>query len=126
MNLLSISILAVSLAVIAGLLYLALRLRSQTIRLVSELEMLRRDFNALCAGAVGVDKRVLRLEQRGRDLQQRQDSIEQRQKPAQRPYDEAIYRVQKGADATRLMEDFGLTRSEADLIVMLHGMRDAG
>ena len=126
LNPISISIISVSLVVLTGLVYLALKFRSENARLAKELDMLRHDFNAFCAGAVGVDKRVLRLEQSGRDLQHRQETIEQRQNTAQRPYGEAIYKVQKGADATRLVEEFGLSRSEADLIVMLHGMHDAG
>ena len=124
-NPISISIIAVSLAAISGLFYAALKFRSQNARLVRDLDLLRSDFNALCAGAVGVDKRVLRLEQRGRDLQHRQETIEQRQNTSQRPYGEAIHQVQKGADAIRLVEEFGLSRSEADLIVMLHGEREA-
>ena len=126
MNPVSISIIVVSLVSLTGLLYLALKFRSRNDRLVRELDLLRNDFNALCAGAVGVDKRVLRLEQRGRDLLQRQETIEQRHSTSQRPYGEAIYQVQKGADATRLVEEFGLSRSEADLIVILHGMREPG
>ncbi len=125
-NLLSVSMIAVSLVALGGIFYLARKLSAQNARLASELDMLRQDFNALCSGAVGVNKRVLRLEQRGRDLQQRQDSMEQQQKPSQRPYGEAIQLVQKGADAARLVEEFGLSRSEAELIVMLHGMREAG
>jgi hypothetical protein len=125
-NFLLISLSTVGLVALTGLLYLALKLRSKNAGLVNELDLLRHDFNALCAGAVGVDKRVLRLEQRGRDLQQRQDNIEHRQKPTQRPYDAAIHLVQKGADAVNLVEEFGLTRSEADRIVMRHGMREAG
>ena len=125
-NLISISTTAVSLLALGGIFFLVRKLKSENARLASELDTLRQDFSVLCSGAVGVNKRVLRLEQRGRDLQHRQDNMEHRQKPSQRPYGEAINRVQKGADATHLVEEFGLTRSEADLIVMLHGMREAG
>ncbi len=125
-NLISIAMTVVSLLALGGIFYLVRKLKSENARLATELDALRHDFNALCSGAVGVNKRVLRLEQRGRDLQHRQDSIEQRQKPSQRPYGEAINLVQKGADEMRLVQELGLTRSEADLIVMLHGMREAG
>ncbi len=80
--------------------------------------------SALCAGAVGVDQRISRLEREGRDLGYRQEAIENQQQGEQ-PYGEAIQLVQQGAPASRLVEELGLTRNEADLVVMLHGLKVA-
>ncbi|MCW8847661.1 MAG: DUF2802 domain-containing protein [Sedimenticola sp.] len=82
---------------------------------------LNENLNALCTGAVGVDQRVNNLERTGRDLAHRQESIESQQQD--RPYGEAIQLVQQGANASRLVEELGLSRSEADLVVMLHSSK---
>ena len=86
---------------------------------------LNANLNALCAGAVGVDQRVSSLEQHGRDLQHRLESMETRNQ-GDRPYGEAIHMVHQGATPHRLVEELGLSRSEADLVAMLHGMKKAG
>ncbi|MCP5417705.1 MAG: DUF2802 domain-containing protein [Chromatiaceae bacterium] len=83
------------------------------------------DLNALCAGAVGVDRRITQLEDHNRQLDQRQESLEIQQQD-ERPYGEAIQLVHKGATAAALVENLGLSRSEAELVVMLHGVRKAG
>jgi len=90
-----------------------------------QIQQLSTTTNAMCAGAVGVDKRVAKLERNGRDLVYRQESIESRHTD-DRPYGEAIQMVQKGADANRLMEELGISASESELLVMLHGMKKAG
>lgn len=103
-------------------------IRRQNIRIVDlskQIEQLTTTTNAMCAGAVGVDKRVAKLEQNGRDLVHRQESIESQQ-GGDRPYGEAIRMVHKGADTSRLVEELGMSTSEADLLVMLHGMKKAG
>ncbi len=86
----------------------------------SRLNSLSENLNALCSGAVGVDQRVNSLERRGRDLAHRQESMESQQY-AERPYAEAIRLVHQGATVERLEEELGLSRSEADLVYMLHG-----
>ncbi len=90
-----------------------------------QIEQLSSTTNAMCAGAVGVDRRVAKLERSGRDLVHRQDSLES-QHTDDRPYGEAIQMVQKGATANRLMDELGISSSEAELLVMLHGMKKAG
>ncbi len=80
--------------------------------------------NAMCAGAVGVDRRLSGLEKQGRDLVHRQDSMES-QKQSDRPYGEAIQLVHRGATTDRLVAELGLSHSEAELVVMLHGLKQA-
>ena len=88
------------------------------------LDSLGATLNALCAGAVGVDRRLSSLEKQGRDLGHRQDSMES-QKQNDRPYGEAIQLVHRGATLDRLVAELGLSHSEAELVVMLHGMKQA-
>jgi hypothetical protein len=103
-----------------GAMFMKLRKQQQSMRRMEErVEFLISSLNALCAGAVGVDNRVVRLELRGRDLEQRQESMESQQH-SDRPYGEAIQLVHKGATAHRLVEELGLSHSEAELVVMLH------
>ncbi len=110
------------------------RRQSRTIRLQDnrieelgkQIEQLTTTVNVLCASAVGVDKRVIKLERNGRDLTYRQESIESSQHTVDRTYGEAIQMAQRGARASRLVEELGLSESEAELLVMLHGMKKAG
>ncbi|RDH87254.1 MAG: DUF2802 domain-containing protein [endosymbiont of Escarpia spicata] len=87
-----------------------------------EVEILKQTVGALCSSSVGVDKRVNRIERHGRDLEERQESMEY-QRGGEPPYAEAIRLVQEGAKADRLMDELNISRGEADLIVMLHGMK---
>ncbi|WP_260293482.1 DUF2802 domain-containing protein [Sedimenticola hydrogenitrophicus] len=109
---------------IAALILTGLRLRTFAGRLreaESQIHSLTENLNALCSGAVGVDQRVSDLERSGRDLAHRQESMESSQ--PDRPYGEAIQLVQRGASASDLVKELGLSRSEADLVVMLHGSK---
>ncbi len=101
------------------------RQNSRIMDMGKQIEQLSTTTNAMCAGAVGVDKRVAKLERSGRDLIHRQESIESRHSD-DRPYGEAIQMVQKGADASRLVDELGMSASEAELLVMLHGIKKAG
>lgn len=90
-----------------------------------QIDIINTNINALCAGAVGVDQRLSLLENQGREVQHRVTSVETRRQ-AERPYGEAIQMVHRGATCHRLVEELGLSHSEANLVVMLHGMKKAG
>ncbi len=124
MEILTLLSLILALGAIAALVFVGLRLRDAN-RQLQDLQMrvhsLTENLNALCSGAVGVDQRVSNLERSGRDLAHRQESMESTQ--SDRPYGEAIQMVQRGATASALVEELGLSRSEADLVVMLHGSK---
>jgi len=89
-----------------------------------ELELVRQSISGLTAGAVGMDQRMLRLEVREKVLSERQETYENQQSDEQ-PYGHAIRLVQQGAGIGRLIEELGLSESEADLIVRLHGQRES-
>ncbi|HIP53248.1 MAG TPA: DUF2802 domain-containing protein [Chromatiales bacterium] len=101
------------------------RQRARFLLLQKEIEALNQTLNALCSGAVGVDRRIVRLEQRERNLEQRQESLEQ-QKSEDRPYGDAIERVRQGAPIEQLMKEYGFSRNEAELMVRLHRDRETG
>ncbi len=124
MEILSLVALLLAIAAVAALIVTGLRLRGFSRRLAeseAQIHSLTENLNALCSGAVGVDQRVSNLERTGRDLAHRQESIESSQ--PDRPYGEAIQMVQQGATASVLVQELGLSRSEADLVVMLHGSK---
>lgn len=88
----------------------------------ARIDALTSNLSALCAGTIGVNKRLNQLEQHNRALQMRQDHIEN-QEQNDCSYGDAIQMVRHGATAPRLIEELGLRSNEADLIVMLHGMK---
>ena len=91
--------------------------------LEQRLELVRQSIRGLTTGAVGVDRRVSRLEARQRLLTERQETYEI-QRADDQPYGHAIRLVQQGAGVGRLIQELELSESEADLIVRLHGQRD--
>ncbi len=116
------SVLVVSLVLLAG------KLRRQRRRITGmegQIEHLSSSLNALCASAVGVDRRVVQLERGGREMRHRQENIETHQ-PGDHLYGEAIQMVHQGAKRSRLVEELGLSRSEADLLITLHGRAQGG
>ena len=128
MSLLWVVVLITGLFMLAGMVGLALRVRAMQFEskaLKARLESVCCDLNALCSGAVGVDRRITMLEHQSRRLEQRQETLENR-KQNERPYGEAIEMIHKGATAAGLVDKLGLSRSEAELMVMLHGVRKAG
>jgi hypothetical protein len=122
-----IAIVGLGAALIFCLLALAYVIRDYSRKLAemrAPVHSLDATLNALCAGAVGVDRRLSGLEKKGRDMAHRQDSMES-QKQSDRPYGEAIQLVHRGATIDRLVAELGLSHSEAELVVMLHGMKQA-
>lgn len=122
-SLLSIGLVVVLCAITAGLLWLISvdrRRQGQIRQLERNLEILKQTVGALCSSAVGVDRRVNRLDRHGRDLEERQDNIECQQN-IDPPYADAIRLVKDGADAGHLVQKLGISRGAADLILMMHG-----
>ncbi len=124
-NLLLILLLVVLCVAPAGLLWMIFvdRKRQEQIRqLERSLENIKQTVGALCSSAVGVDRRVNRIERHGRDLEERQDNFES-QKNSDPPYADAIRLVKEGADADHLVQELGLSRGAADLIILMHGLK---
>ena len=117
---------AFAVVAVVTLLGMAMTIRLQSRKLTELREgihTLGADFNALCSGATGVDRRISRLERQGLDLGHRQETLENQRQTGDMPYGEAIQLVQKGASAERLVEELGLSQGEAELVMLLHGMK---
>jgi len=97
--------------------------RQRADALQQQLDFIRQSISGLTAGAVGMDRRMLRLESSARTLTERQETYELQQAEEQ-PYGHAIRLVQQGASSMRLVDELDLSESEAELIVRLHGQRD--
>ncbi len=95
-----------------------LRLEQQSDR--QRIRQLENDLGALCTASAGEGEHVVRLEQLMRGLSERQDTLELRASTEQ-PYDRASKLAQDGASVDDLVNSCGLTRAEAELVVMLHG-----
>ena len=116
---------AALLVLLVVFLMLRLRLREQEDALLrQEVARLRDDLGALCSGAVGVSERVARIEGKLQRVSERQEQMESAT-PESQPYDQAVELARKGANAEELVKQCGLTKGEADLVVMMHRM-DAG
>jgi len=98
--------------------------QARSAELQRELELVRQSISGLTAGAVGMDRRMLRLETREKLLSERQETYEIQQSDEQ-PYGHAIRLVQQGAAVSRLVDELELSESEAELIVRLHGQRNS-
>ena len=80
---------------------------------------LQSDVHALCAGAINMGNYISTLEQRLRRLTERQDQLDLRD-PMQQTYAHAIRLAQQGAGVNDLVENCGLARGEAELLLRVH------
>jgi hypothetical protein len=126
LNLFWTILLPLAVILVAFLSYLLLIDRSRKEQLAQqsrEIQTLKQTVAALCSSAVGVDRRVNRLERQGRDLEERQENIEQSNLQGDPPYSDAISMVRAGAGPDQLIKELGISRDAADLIIMIHGAK---
>jgi hypothetical protein len=83
-----------------------------------QVKQMEQELGALCSASVGAGDHLMRLEQQVRRINERQNVLEMRS-VSDRPYAQASELVHKGADIEELMEACGLTRGEAELLVMM-------
>lgn len=100
------------------------RTRRELTAAMVQVAALRREVEAATAVAVRAGERLRKIDQATNQMGERLGQLELRGEG--RPYDQAIALVQRGADADRLVRNFGLSRGEADLVALLHGRRKAG
>jgi Protein of unknown function (DUF2802) len=86
---------------------------------ITAIHRMQNDMHALCAGAINMGKHVDALERKMRRLTERQDQLELRD-PMEQTYAHAIRLAQKGADVNELVENCGLARGEAELLLRIH------
>lgn len=111
-----------------GLIYLQGLLARQERDLVSlrrELRTLTSNLTAQCSSSAGMGLRLNRLEGGLRQFQEQLERKEGEQRLTEQPYGEAIHLAHQGAGAQRLVDELGLSRTEAELIHRVHGLRVA-
>lgn len=109
-----------------GYLVLALRdarrvsagLVDSTRTLGERVQQLEQELGALCSASVGAGEHLLRLEHQVQRVTERHNQLEMRA-GGEQPYSHASQLVTRGADINELVETCGLTRGEAELLVMM-------
>lgn len=102
-------------------LYLVRQTDQTSLRHLSErIRRLEKDMAALCRASAGEGRRVIGIQQQVEGLAKRQDILELSAN-SERPYSRASRLAQEGASIDDLIEFCGVTRAEAELLVMLHG-----
>lgn len=86
--------------------------------LCRRIQQLEQELGALCSASVGAGEHVVKLEQQVQRIVERQNQLEMRA-ATDRPYSQASQLVDKGADIDELIDTCGLTRGEAELLVMM-------
>jgi urease accessory protein UreF len=102
----------------------ALKLRRTQRVTADALALLTRQTESAVAMSVRVGQKLRRAERQLAWASERLGQLELRSEG--RPYDQAIALARRGADATGLMTNLGLSRGEADLVTLLHRERKAG
>ncbi len=99
------------------------RWRARCTSLESDVAALRRDLELVACISARTGHQVKRMEQQYAGVADRVDLVESR--GASGSFDQAIEWARRGADASQLSQQFGLGRSEAELVNRLHGRKRA-
>jgi len=83
------------------------------------MERIKRDIRAMCTGSLGIGQRVVAIENNLREVSHRQTKVEQRE-PELASYSHAAKLVEMGATLEEVTATCGLTRAEAELLMIVH------
>lgn len=83
------------------------------------LKQTQNDLRALINASVGMGERMMQVERRQRRLGERQEQLDVGD-AANQPYEQAIRMVQNGSKTAELEQICGLSKSEAELIKIMH------
>jgi len=97
-----------------------MRLRRACRGLRSDIAALQNELSALCTGASGMGAHLGRMDQQLQRLGERQDDLEAHG-ALHREYDRAVKLVREGAGVEEIMAQCNLLRTEAELLMRLHG-----
>lgn len=106
--------------------YAALK-NSQQIKLlressVEQLKALQHELTVVNSGAIGVGQRLIATEKKLKNAIDKQQQIESHNVDLM-PFSQAADMAEQGADATQLVERFGLSEAEASLVALLQARR---
>jgi hypothetical protein len=97
------------------------RWQKRCLGLEASLAAVQRELELVASISAKAGRRVQRVEQEYSGVADRIDQVEQR--GTVHAFDQAIDFARRGADPGKLAEQFGLSRSEADLVTRLHGRK---
>jgi len=83
------------------------------------LQRTQNDLRALINASVGMGERMLEMERRQRRLAERQEQLDIYD-AANQPYEQAIRMAQNGSKIEELVDICGLSKTEAELIKIMH------
>jgi hypothetical protein len=95
--------------------------RTRCLALESSLAAVRRELELVASISLKTGRRVKRVESDYSGVAERIERVELRS-PA-RSFESAIDSARRGTESGRLTQQFGLSRSEADLVWRLHGRK---
>jgi len=78
-----------------------------------------KDMQSVSTAAVGIDQKVNQISNHVHHLDIRQDEIDVREQ-SDKPIQQAIALIDRGADLDEIINTCGLSRAEADLLVRVH------
>jgi hypothetical protein len=95
--------------------------RARCLSVESSLVAVRRELVLVASISAKSGRRVKRIEQEYSSVADRVDLVELR--GTAQSFDQAIDSARRGADPSKLTQQFGLSRGEADLVTRLHGRK---
>jgi hypothetical protein len=98
------------------------RLKRELTMLTEYVNRNNTDIAGLCSAAITIDTRLGDYEERLEDLSQIVSELHRTEIAAQ-PYHSVIQKIRAGASVTELMQNSGLSRDEAVLLIRLHGTK---
>jgi hypothetical protein len=114
---------AIALLVITVLIWLIrerVKFKKEWQALTNNISQNNRDIMGLYSAAITIDARLAEHESTLNSIQAKIAEFKQAE-PAAHPYRSAIQKVQGGAGVAEVMQNFGLSRDEAALLIRLHG-----
>ena len=94
--------------------------RARCLILESSLSAVRRELELVSSVSMKTGRRLQRVEHEYSGVAERVDQVELRGGAS---FDQAIDSARRGADTSKLTQQFGLSRGEADLVARLHGRK---
>ncbi len=128
--LLTVLVTTVTLVIIAVIVWLVFeykKLKQEYQTLSEYIQRNSTDIAGLCSAAVSVDKQISLNDQKFNDIFEKLAEFEvqqQQQQNVSQPYHSAIQMVKNGAVEEELIEQCGLSKEEAILLIRLHGHRN--
>lgn len=95
------------------------RLAAAEAALSNRVEKIEGELSAILDGTLGMGQHLQEVQRDLKDTREKQQQLEQRDLGAL-PYNQAVRMVGSGAGVDELINHCGLSRSEADLVMLLH------